>query len=124
MKPSDTPINNVDQYIGQFSTEVQERLELVREIIKVNAPEADECISYAMPAFKYFGMLVYFEAFKNHIGFYAIPSGHAAFAKELSAYKGGKGSVQFPHNQELPLELIAKIVQFRVNENIKKSQKS
>lgn len=124
MTPSNTPINNVDQYIGQFSKEVQERLELVREIIKVNAPEADECISYAMPAFKYFGMLVYFAAFKNHIGFYAIPSGHAAFAKELSAYKGGKGSVQFPHNQELPLELIAKIVQFRVNENIKKSQKS
>jgi len=124
MENTSAPINNVNDYIDQFSIEIKERLEMVREVIKLNAPEAEECISYAMPAYKYFGILVYFAAFKNHIGFYAVPSGHAAFSQELSAYKGGKGSVQFPHNQELPIELIAKIVQFRVNENKEKAKKA
>ena len=75
-------------------------------------------ISYKMPAYKYHGMLVYFAAFKNHIGFYATPTGHKEFEKELASYKQGKGSVQFPLNQPLPLSLISKIVKFRAQENL------
>lgn len=76
-----------------------------------------------MPAFKYKGNLVYFAAFKNHIGFYPAPSGTEAFRKELALYKGGKGSVQFPLNQPVPLALIAEIVKFRMIENMEKSRK-
>ncbi len=74
-----------------------------------------------MPAYKFHGMLVYFAAFKNHIGFYALPTGNIAFQKELSIYKTGKGSVQFPLNRPMPLDLISKIVMFRIQENLKKS---
>lgn len=74
-----------------------------------------------MPAFKYHGMLVYLAAYKNHIGFYATPTGHSEFENELSIYKQGKGSVQFPLSQPLPLDLISRIVQFRVKENLKKN---
>lgn len=86
---------------------------------KKAAPEADEVISYNMPAFKYYGILVYFAAYKNHIGFYATPTGHLEFEKELSVYKQGKGSVQFPLNQPFPLDLIFRIAQFKMKENFK-----
>ena len=80
-------------------------------------------MSYGMPAYKLKGKpLVYFAGFKNHIGFYATPSGHTEFARELSKYKQGKGSVQFPIDQPMPLELISLIVQFRVFENIEKAK--
>lgn len=86
---------------------------------------AEEGISYGMPAYKMNGRpLVYFAAFKNHIGFYATPTGHAAFAKELSGYKQGKGSVQFPVDEPMPLQLIADIVKFRVEENKTKGKSS
>ncbi len=108
---------DVDAYLATFSEDTQERLKLVRALIKREAPNAVEMISYGMPGYKLGGKpLVYFAGFKNHIGFYATPTGHEAFAKELSVYKQGKGSVQFPLDQPLPLELIARIVQFRVQE--------
>ena len=109
---------NVATYIDQFEGNVKERLELIRTIIKENAPEADEMISYGMPGYKFNKKpLVYFAGYKKHVGFYATPTGHEAFKEELSGYKQGKGSVQFPHDEELPGDLIARIVRFRVAEN-------
>jgi len=115
-----TTFKDIDQYIANQTPEVQILLEQMRQTIRKVAPEAEEVISYTMPAFKYHGMLVYFAAYKNHIGFYASPTGHSKFEKELSVYKQGKGSVQFPLNQPLPLDLISRITQFRVKENLKK----
>ena len=111
---------NVDEYILEFPKEVQLLLQTMRAAIKKAAPLAEEVISYGMPAFKYHGMLVFFAAFKKHIGFYATPTGHAAFKKALSVYKEGKGSVQFPYSQPLPLSLISRIVKFRMKKNIEK----
>ncbi len=112
---------NVETYIDQFEGIVKERLETIRSIIKENAPEADEMISYGMPGYKINKKpLVYFAGYKNHVGFYATPTGHEAFQKELRGYKQGKGSVQFPHDEDFPADLIAKIVRFRVEENMNK----
>jgi uncharacterized protein YdhG (YjbR/CyaY superfamily) len=107
----------VEAYIQAFPAEVQSVLETIRQIIRETAPEAVESMAYGMPAYKLGGKpLVYFGGFKNHIGLYATPTGHSAFAKELSKYKQGKGSVQFPLSEPMPLDLIARIVQFRVQE--------
>lgn len=114
-----TTFKDIDDYIAIQTPEVQILLNQMRQTIKKAAPEAEEVISYSMPAFKYHGMLVYFAAYKNHIGFYATPTGHSEFATELSVYKQGKGSVQFPLNKPLPLDLITKIVKFRAKENLK-----
>lgn len=107
---------NIDQYIADYSPEVGEILNQIRSCIKEAAPEAQEAISYNMPAFKQGKVLVYFAAFKNHIGFYALPSGNVAFQQELSKYKVGKGSIQFPLSQPMPFELIKLMVAFRVEE--------
>jgi uncharacterized protein YdhG (YjbR/CyaY superfamily) len=112
--------SNVDEYIAAFPKEVQQLLQQMRITIKAAAPKAEEQISYGMPGYKYHGVLVYFGGFKNHIGFYATPTGHKAFEKELSKYKKGKGSVQFSINEPLPLSLITKIVKFRIKENLNK----
>jgi len=117
-----TIATNIDEYISGFPEEIQILLEQVRATIKQAAPEAEEAIKYAMPTFVLNGNLVHFAAFKNHIGFYPVPSGIEAFKKELSVYKGAKGSVQFPLNQPMPLELITKIVKFRVDENLRKAK--
>jgi uncharacterized protein YdhG (YjbR/CyaY superfamily) len=109
--------NEVDRYVVGFSNEVREILEQLRVTILEAAPDAEECVSYKMPAYKYHGMLVCFAAYKNHIGFYPMPSGIEKFKKELSVYKGAKGSVQFPLDKPLPWKLIAKIVAFRAKEN-------
>lgn len=115
--------NTADEYIAGFPNEIQLILNQVRTTIKQAAPDAEESMSYGMPAYKLMGKpLVYFAGFKNHIGFYATPSGHTEFAKELSKYKQGKGSVQFPIDKPMPLELISLIVQFRVVENIEKAK--
>ena len=112
-----------DEYIADFPEEIQSLLNQVRSAIKQAAPDAEESIGYGMPAYKTHGKpLVYFAAFKNHIGFYATPTGHAEFVKELSKYKQGKGSVQFPIDQPMPLKLIAQIVEFRVIENQEKAK--
>jgi uncharacterized protein YdhG (YjbR/CyaY superfamily) len=114
--------NEIDKYISGFPKEVQVLLEQVRTTIRQAAPEAEETIKYAMPTFVLNGNLVHFAAFKNHIGFYPVPSGIEAFKKELSAYKQGKGSVQFPLDQPIPLDLIAKIVKYRIVENLRKAE--
>lgn len=114
-------LNSVNEYIKLFPKEVQNILEKIRNIIINSAPEAIESISYGMPAYKTNGKpLVYFAGYKNHIGFYATPTGHEEFAEELSIYKQGKGSVQFPINKPIPYELIERIVVFRVKENEEK----
>lgn len=115
--------SNIDEYIGTFPDDVQEILEKIRVTIQKAAPDAKEKISYSMPAFEQNGIVVYFAAFKNHIGLYALPSGHEAFKDELSKYKSGKGSVQFPLDQPMPFDLITKIVKFRVQENLEKAKK-
>jgi len=117
-----TPINTIDEYISSFPGNIQTLLEQVRMTIHQAAPEAEEAIKYAMPTFILNGNLVHFAAFKHHIGFYPVPSGIEAFKKELSSYKGAKGSVQFPLDKPMPLDLISRIVEFRVNENIKKAK--
>jgi len=110
-------IANVDEYIAGFSSPIQSQLQQLRQTIQAAAPEAEETISYQMPAYKLNGMLVYFAGYENHIGFYPTPSGIEAFKKELSRYKSAKGSVRFPLDEPLPLALVAKIVKFRVRQN-------
>lgn len=113
-------MNAIDEYIAQFPAETQQALNQVREVIIATCPDAVESISYAMPAYKLNGKpLVYFAGYKNHIGFYATPTGHEAFKEALSHYKQGKGSVQFPLTDPMPLELIKQIVLFRIGNIIK-----
>jgi uncharacterized protein YdhG (YjbR/CyaY superfamily) len=112
---------STDEYISSFPAATQIILQEVRKTIKSAAPNANESISYGMPAYKLNRKaLVYFAGYKNHIGFYATPTGHAEFTEELAKYKQGKGSVQFPINEPMPLDLITKIVKFRVSEVLKK----
>ncbi len=111
---------SIDDYISGFPVEVQDLLQQVRLKIKELAPRAEETISYGIPTFKLNGNLVHFAAFKNHIGLYPTPSGLEEFEKELSPYKQGKGSVQFPLDKPLPLDLIGKIVAYRVRKNTEK----
>ena len=113
-------METVASYFAKFPEASQKRMQQIRALILEKAPEAQESISYGMPAYKTNGKpLIYFAAFKNHIGLYATPSGHTHFADALSQYKQGKGSVQFPNEQPLPLDLIAEIIAFRVEENKK-----
>ena len=115
-------LQTVDEYIKAFPKNIQVILEQVRATIRKNAPEAVESISYGMPGYKTNGKpLVYFAGYNKHIGFYATPTGHEAFAEELSSYKQGKGSVQFPLDKPIPYDLITRIVEFRLKENAKKT---
>jgi uncharacterized protein YdhG (YjbR/CyaY superfamily) len=109
-------LKGVDDYISLYPEDIQKILEKIRQTIQKAAPQAEETISYQMPTYKLNGNLVHFAAYKNHIGFYPTPSGIEAFKKELSEYKGAKGSVQFPINK-IPFDLITRIVRFRVKEN-------
>jgi uncharacterized protein YdhG (YjbR/CyaY superfamily) len=113
----------VDEYISGFPQDVQDKLNAMRAAIKAAAPDAEEKISYRMPAYIQGGPLVYFAAFKNHIGFYPTASGVEAFKDEFKAYKGAKGSVQFPMDEPLPLELVARVVKFRLEDNAGKAKK-
>lgn len=121
MQPDEKTPTTIDEYIASAPIEVQEILQKIRATVKAAAPEAEEAISYQMPTFRLKGNLVHFAAFKNHIGFYPIPSGIEAFKEELSAYEGGKGSVRFPLDRPIPYELISKIVKFRMQENLEKA---
>ncbi len=112
----------IDEYIAGFPEDIQTILQQVRMTIRKAAPEAEETIKYRMPTFLYHGNLVYFAGFKNHVGFYPIPTGIEKFKKELSKYKTAKGSVQFPLDQPMPLGLIRRIVLFRVKENLAKEK--
>ena len=105
----------VTQYIAHYDGDVRHRLEEMRQVISEMAPTAVESIAYGMPAYKLDGKpLVYFAAFPKHVGFYATPNGHEAFKKEFAPYKQGKGSVQFPHDEPLPIELIRRVVEYRI----------
>jgi uncharacterized protein YdhG (YjbR/CyaY superfamily) len=111
-------MESVDQYIESFPADIREMLEKVRAVIRQKAPDAVETMGYGVPAYRTNGKpLVYFAGFRKHIGFYATPAGHEAFSAELSQYKQGKGSVQFPFNRPIPYDLIGQIVEFRVKEN-------
>jgi uncharacterized protein YdhG (YjbR/CyaY superfamily) len=111
---------NIDEYIAGFPKEIQAILQNLRRVIRKSAPEAQEVISYSMPAFKQNGILVYFAAFKDHIGFFPTSSGVSAFKKELEPYATSKGTIRFPLEKPIPLNLVEKIVKFRVKENLNK----
>jgi uncharacterized protein YdhG (YjbR/CyaY superfamily) len=114
------PINNVDQYLDGFPEPMRTLLSQLRTAIREAAPDAEEVISYQMPAYRFHGMLVYFAGHRNHIGFYPGTSGIEAFKPEVSGFKGAKGTVQFPPDRPLPLGLVREIVAFRVAENLEK----
>jgi len=122
MEENKITFKSIDEYISKFPGEIQEILNKLRKVIKDSAPDAEEKISYQMPTFAFYGNLVYFAAWKNHIGFYPTSSATEAFKYELSEYKGAKGTIQFPLQKPLPYELISKIVKFRVAENIKRAE--
>jgi len=109
---------DIDEYIARFPPHIQEILQKIRMTIHEAAPQAQETISYQMPTFTLKGNLVHFAAFKNHIGFYPTPTGTEKFQEELSVYKGGKGSIRFPLDRPIPYDLIRRIVEFRVKENL------
>jgi uncharacterized protein YdhG (YjbR/CyaY superfamily) len=115
-------VNTIDDYIGQFSPEVQDRLRAVRNAIREAAPDAAEKISWQMPTSHQHGNVVHFAAFKDHISLFPGASGVEAFADRLAGFKTSKGTIQFPHGQPLPLELVKEIVQYRVAENLRLSQ--
>jgi uncharacterized protein YdhG (YjbR/CyaY superfamily) len=112
---------SIDDYIAGFPEHVQEILQKIRLTVKQVAPDSEEAISYQMPTFKLKGNLVHFAAFSKHIGFYPTPTGTERFQKELSPYKSGKGSVQFPLDRPIPYDLISDIVRFRVQENLQRA---
>ena len=116
-----TKFEDIGTYIGSFPIETQKILEQVRATIRKAAPEAKERINYGIPTFTLNGNLVHFAGFKNHIGFYPTPSAIESFRKELSVYEGAKGSVKFPIDKPMPLDLISRIVKFRVKESQDKS---
>jgi uncharacterized protein YdhG (YjbR/CyaY superfamily) len=122
MEESKIKFKSVDEYILQFPLHVQEKLHLLRNVINEEAPHAVEKISYNMPAFALHGNLVYFAAYKNHIGFYPTSSGIKAFKHKTAEFKSSKGAVQFPLDQPIPYELIREIVKYRVKENTKKAE--
>lgn len=106
---------NVEEYLARFDGEVRVRLETMRRTIRAAAPDAVESMSYGMPAYKLGGKpLVYFAGYAHHVGFYATPNGHEEFAADFARYTQGKGSVQFPHTDPLPVDLVSRVVQFRV----------
>ena len=122
MEDNKITFESIDEYISKFPAQIQEILNKLRKVIKDSAPDAQEKISYQMPTFALYGNLVYFAAWKNHIGFYPTSSVTEVFKDELSEYKVSKGTVQFPLQKPLPYELISKIVKFRVAENIKRKE--
>ncbi|MDD1747856.1 MAG: DUF1801 domain-containing protein [Methanomassiliicoccales archaeon] len=114
---------SIDEYIGTFPKDIQSKLESIRKAVKEEAPDAQEVMSYGMPAFKLNKVLVYFVAQKKHIGFYPTASGISAFKEELSQFKHSKGAVQFPIDEPVPLELVRKMVKFRVKEDMAKAKR-
>jgi uncharacterized protein YdhG (YjbR/CyaY superfamily) len=120
MKTSSHKPETIDEYTSLHPPKVQELLEKIRMVIKKAAPDAIEAIKYQIPTFVLNGNLVHFGAYKNHIGFYPAPSGITVFKQELSVYEIGKGSIQFPFDKEIPFDMIGRIVEFRVQENLEK----
>jgi uncharacterized protein YdhG (YjbR/CyaY superfamily) len=112
---------SIDEYISAFPEDIQEKLQNIRLTIREAAPDAEETISFQMPAFRQNGILVYFAAFKNHISFFPTSSGIEKFKMDLAAYEGSKGTVKFPLDKPIPYDLISRIVKFRVEENLRKA---
>lgn len=124
MKSNKVTFNSIDAYIASFPEDVQKIMKQLRSTIKAAAPKAGEKISYNMPTFTLNGTyLVYFAGWKNHIAFYGAPRGNAEFKEDLSAYESGAGTLQFPYDNPMPLDLITKIVKFRATENLKRTDK-
>lgn len=123
MEPSKSADPAIDAYIAGFPSAVRKRLEALRATIGGAAPGATERMAYGVPTFHLNGNLVHFAGFERHIGFYPTPSGIAAFGSRLAGYKSAKGSVQFPHDEPLPLDLVAEMVRFRVDEMTQKKAK-
>ena len=117
MTPPKKGFNTTDEYIASFPQNVQAALQQIRQAIKEAAPQAKEVISYSMPAFKQNGILVWYAAFKNHIGFFPKTSAMEAFKEKLAGYQTSKGTIRFPLDKPMPLGLIKEIVEFRVKEN-------
>lgn len=122
MRSDQVAPRNIDEYVAGFPQDVQEVLEKIRATIRKVAPEAEETIKYRMPTFTLKGNLVYFAAFKRHIGFYPPVTGARELRDELAGYEGPKGSLKFPLDRPIPYELIGKIVKFRVQENLNPAQ--
>jgi len=122
MKADQTIPKTINEYIAGFPPDVQEILEKIRLTIRKAAPDAKETIKYRMPTFTLKGNLVHFAAYKDHIGFYPVPTAIEQFKDELSAYQGGKGSVRFPLDKPIPYDLISRIVEFRVHENLARAE--
>jgi uncharacterized protein YdhG (YjbR/CyaY superfamily) len=123
MKSNKAGFNSIDEYIATFPEEIQKILQEIRAAIKAVVPDAEEHISYKMPAFKVNGdYFIHFSAWKNHVGMYPIPEGNEAFQKEIEPYRSAKSSLNFPLNKPLPLKLIRKIVRFRIAENLKNAE--
>lgn len=124
MKSSKVSFGSIDDYIASFPNDVQEIMRELRGTINAAAPEAEEKISYQMPTFTLNGRyLVYFAGWKTHIAFYGAPRGNPEFKEDLSAYESGQGTLKFPLDKTIPFDLIAKIVKFRMAENLKKTDK-
>jgi uncharacterized protein YdhG (YjbR/CyaY superfamily) len=112
----------IDEYVAAFPPDVQSILRKIRSTIRKAAPQAEERISYRMPAFTQDGILVYFAAFKKHIGVYPPVRGDEKLSKELAPYRGEKGNLKFPLDEPIPYDLIARIVKFRVKERMKRER--
>jgi uncharacterized protein YdhG (YjbR/CyaY superfamily) len=122
VETNETTPRDIDEYIASFPKDVQEILEKIRMTIRKAAPDAEETIKYQLPTFTLKGNLVHFGAFKKHIGFYPTPTGTEKFRNELSVYEGAKGSIRFPLDKPIPFDLISKIVEFRVKENLERAE--
>jgi len=122
VKTDETTPQDIDKYIASFPKDIQEILEKIRITIRKAAPDAEETIKYQLPTFTLKGNLVHFGAFKKHIGFYPTPTGTEKFRNELSVYEGAKGSIRFPLDKPIPYDLISKIVEFRVKENLERAE--
>jgi uncharacterized protein YdhG (YjbR/CyaY superfamily) len=120
---SKSQFGTIDEYIAGFPENVRDILEALRQVIRKAAPQAEEAMRYGIPTFRLNGNLVHFAAFKNHIGFYPTPSAIETFKEDLSPYKQAKGSVQFPIDKPLPIDLIQKIVKYRVGESLESKKK-
>ncbi len=116
-------INSIDEYIAGFPEETQKILQEIRAAIKAFVPDAEEHISYKMPAFKVNGRyFIHFSAWKNHIGMYPIPAGNEAFQKQIEPYRSAKSSLNFPLDKPMPIQLIGKVVKFRIAENLQRTK--
>ena len=122
--PENSKFETIEAYIDSYPSNIKERLTEIYQIVKGVVPEAEEKISYNMPAFFLNGVLVYFAGHKNHIGFYPTGNGVDAFINKIGGYKFSKGTIQFPLNKPLPRKLIEEIVEYRKQENVNKKKKS